>query len=202
MLFSKLQRLISYLKIKIITILGDIKVFGYPAWIVYDPKSYLLNGKDFAAVTSVLKPGCILLRRYDNYLDNGFIEGFWNHAGVYVGAPGDPYGKVIHSIAEGVRSDTIFDFMKADHVCVLEPAFAFDLSVVQTRLESFVGRPYDFDFNPNYPDKLFCTELAYWAFDGFDHGIKKTTTYLGREAILPDHVLKANFKLLYKSDAR
>ncbi|HEY4784512.1 MAG TPA: hypothetical protein VIH57_00620, partial [Bacteroidales bacterium] len=97
---------------------GDIKVFKFPMFIVYDPGSYRVKGEDVRQVINLIKPGDILVRGYINYLDGYFIPGFFSHAGLYLGEvkesdrayvkPGEDSEfhtgeqMVIHSMAEGV----------------------------------------------------------------------------------------------------
>jgi hypothetical protein len=48
---------------------GDIKVFKFPLFILYDPGSYKVKGEDMRQVIKIIQPGDILLRGYVNYLD-------------------------------------------------------------------------------------------------------------------------------------
>jgi hypothetical protein len=60
---------------RFLTVFGDIKVFRFPFFLVYDPGSYQVKGDDVRALLGVLQPGDILLRSYSNYLDGKFIPG-------------------------------------------------------------------------------------------------------------------------------
>ena len=64
---------------------GDIKVFKWPMFILYDPGSYRVKGEDMREVIQIIEPGDMLVRGYDNYLDGYFIPGYFSHAGLYVG---------------------------------------------------------------------------------------------------------------------
>ncbi|HNY29560.1 MAG TPA: hypothetical protein PKO15_01615 [Fibrobacteria bacterium] len=122
---------------QLVTILGDIKIFRYPFWMVYDPGSYKIKGPESRLVQSLLQPGDILLRRYDGYLDGRIIGGAFSHAALYVGqvseadkAEAPPEGRtsryfetgpemVSHSTAEGVHLEDILTFLRCDGVAVL-----------------------------------------------------------------------------------
>lgn len=130
---------------RVLTVFGDIKVFRYPLFIVYDPGSYQVKGDDVREVLDVLQPGDVLLRSYSNYLDGRFIPGVFSHAAVYAGELtemdralagnriGDPEererarrevfrtGKqmVIHAMAEGVFIEDILTFSRCDQMAVL-----------------------------------------------------------------------------------
>ena len=130
---------------RLLTIFGDIKVFRYPLFIVYDPGSYQVKGDDVREVLDLIQPGDVLLRAYSNYLDGRFIPGIFSHAAVYCGELKetdralagarirDPAerehaqrevfrtGKqmVIHSMAEGVFIEDILTFCRCDQMAIL-----------------------------------------------------------------------------------
>ena len=43
--------------------LGDIKIFPYPFWLVYDPSSYKVRGPEMRAILDKICPGGVVLRR-------------------------------------------------------------------------------------------------------------------------------------------
>ncbi len=65
-----------------IKVFGDIKIFKFPMFILYDPGSYRVKGDDIREVLDLVRPGDILLRGYVNYLDGYIIPGFFSHAGL------------------------------------------------------------------------------------------------------------------------
>lgn len=123
------------LRDRLLTILGDVKVFRWPAWIVYDPGSYRVKGRDMREVIAAVRPGDVLVRGYDAYLDGKLIPGTFSHAGLYLGptseedlalVPERARGKlalgaqtVIHAIAEGVLTEDVLDFCRCDRLVVL-----------------------------------------------------------------------------------
>jgi len=117
-------------------IFGDIKVFRFPFFLIYDPGSYKLKGDEIREVISRIQPGDILLRGYDNYLDGFFIPGCFSHAGLYVGPvaaedirhvptqEGRSCFKtgtqmVVHSMAEGVFMEDVINFCRCDRMLIL-----------------------------------------------------------------------------------
>ena len=58
---------------KFLTVFGNVKVFKWPFFIVYDPSSFSVSGEYILEILRRLKPGDILLRGYDMYLDSYFI---------------------------------------------------------------------------------------------------------------------------------
>ncbi|WP_242342008.1 hypothetical protein [Anaeromyxobacter terrae] len=119
----------------LLDVLGDVKVFRWPMWIVYDPGSYRVKGRDARAVIDCVRPGDVLVRGYDAYLDGKLIPGLFSHAGLYLGrtthadralAPADARDRlaigeqiVIHAIAEGVLTEDVLDFCRCDRLVVL-----------------------------------------------------------------------------------
>ncbi len=123
------------LRDRLLTILGDLKVFRYPLWLVYDPGSYRVKGRDMREVLELVRPGDVLVRGFDAYLDGKLIPGTFSHAGLYLGettaadrALVPPCHRdalalgpqtVIHAIAEGVRTEDVLDFCRCDRLAIL-----------------------------------------------------------------------------------
>lgn len=119
----------------LLNVLGDVKVFRWPMWVVYDPGSYRVKGRDMRAVIDRVRPGDVLVRGYDAYLDGKLIPGLFSHAGLYLGRTTDAdccavplahrerlaLGEqtVIHAIAEGVLTEDVLDFCRCDRLVVL-----------------------------------------------------------------------------------
>jgi hypothetical protein len=121
---------------KFLTFFGDIKVFSFPMFVVYDPGSYRVKGEDIRKLIATVKPGDILVRGFKNYLDGYFIPGYFSHAGVYLGPVQEkdlelvsrPEGKklfrtgeqmVVHALAEGVLMEDLIQFCRCDYMAVL-----------------------------------------------------------------------------------
>ena len=125
-----------------LTVFGDLKVFKFPFFFLYDPGSYLVKGEDMREVIRTVEPGDILLRGYGNYLDGYFIPGYFSHVGLYLGKVdkdqldsiwSDEYAPldhvkglvkngeqmVIHAMAEGVFMEDILNFCRCDYMAIL-----------------------------------------------------------------------------------
>jgi hypothetical protein len=117
-------------------IFSDIKLYPWPLFIVYDPGSYLVKGRDARQAIDTVKPGDILLRRYRRYVDGYFIPGYFSHAALYIGPVGDDdinlvQGKsgkqrfrsgrqmVIHALAQGVLMEDLLSFCRCDQMAIL-----------------------------------------------------------------------------------
>jgi len=86
---------------KFLTAFGDIKIFNWPLFMVYDDSSFKVAGDKILEIMAVLKPGDIVLHGYDNYLDGKFIPDKlkFSHGAIYIGD-----NLVIHSVAEGAST--------------------------------------------------------------------------------------------------
>ena len=87
---------------KFLTAFGDIKIFRWPLWIIYDPDDYQVTGENIKEIMDLIRPGDIILRGYRHYLDGKFVPNFPNgkigkgfsHGAVYAGED-----KIIHAVA-------------------------------------------------------------------------------------------------------
>jgi hypothetical protein len=174
-------------------ILGDIKVFKYPMFIVYDPGSYDLLGRDIRDILDSIKDGDILLRGFNNYLDGYLISGSFSHAAFYYGG-----NKVIHAMAEGVFEEDILTFTRCDHLCILRfnDISQEDIEKAKTNAKNLIGCDYDFSFTEGNGD-YYCSELVCKAYEHKPElNIKpETVEYLygliKKKAILPDAFLSS-----------
>ena len=149
-----MKSLFKKIKDKFLTFFGDIKVFKYPFWIIYDPCQYQVEGKKLREILSALRPGDILCRGYVNYLDGYFIPGKYSHSGIFVGN-----NTVIHAIAEGVERCDVLDFLKCDCVCIVRPKDKHSTTLAVDRAHGYLGTNYDFNFTAG-DEALYCHELT------------------------------------------
>lgn len=90
---------------KFLTMFGNIKIFKWPLWIVYDPDDFGVTGQNVLDILNILKPGDIVIRGYNKYLDGKMIPNFKNniigigfsHGAIYIGN-----NIIVHAMAEGV----------------------------------------------------------------------------------------------------
>jgi cell wall-associated NlpC family hydrolase len=69
-------------------------------------------------IISILDPGDIILRGYDNYLDGCLIPDplSFSHGAIYIGN-----GKIIHAVAEGVSETNVIEFTRCDRIAIFRP---------------------------------------------------------------------------------
>ncbi|HEX2092959.1 MAG TPA: YiiX/YebB-like N1pC/P60 family cysteine hydrolase [Longimicrobiaceae bacterium] len=125
---------------KTLTVFGDIKVFRWPLFLLYDPGSYRVKGEAMREVMRVARPGDVLVRGYLSYLDGYFIPGYFSHVGLYLGEVArehrprceDPVEEarveagfrtgeqmVIHSMAEGIFMEDLLNFCRCDYLAIM-----------------------------------------------------------------------------------
>lgn len=205
---------------------GDIKVYRFPFFMLYDPGSYLIKGEEIREVLDTIQDGDILIRGYKNYLDGYFIPGFFSHSGLYIGetkrdqSPAqlaaeqakhykDGKQMVIHSMAEGVFMEDVINFCRCDYLVILRSPFAQDPNnyhqVHQTALKR-LGTPYDFQFDFSRYNNMSCTEFVYSCYPEAvlnEHGIRvKNGKFLGlveRQMLLPDDFIESDLELVWSS---
>lgn len=141
---------------KFLTWFGNIKVFPYPFWIVYDPTEYAVKGEQLLTIISLVKPGDIILRGYSEYLDSKFIPDKlkYSHAGIYVGN-----NLMVHAIAENVSYINILDFCACDRIAIFRPKKGQRSAIKTAKEFAKQNIPYDFGFSRG-TSALYCFELA------------------------------------------
>ncbi len=168
--------------------LGDIRWEGWrsPFWFVWGPKTFALKGKHYRQVAAVVKPGDILIRRFEGYVDKWLIPGYWNHAGIYVGN-----GQVVHAVSEGVIETDLIDFMRTDHLIVLRAErITRPWAIRRAKKAKAEGGEYDFAFRfrsysaseRRVPKRFSCTKLAAWCYPYLKVGKRR----FGRPTIVAD----------------
>ena len=147
---------------KLLTILGDIKIFRWPMFLLYHPEGYGVNGTEARHISSVVEPGDILLRGYRNYLDSYFIPGTFSHAGYYLGDYLGKPNRVVHAVAEGVIEEDILQFCRCDYMAVLriKHLTPYDIMRSKIRAKKYIGKSYDFFFDFDNAADVSCTELV------------------------------------------
>lgn len=164
---------------KFLTAFGNVKIFKYPFWIIYDPDDYEVTGADILHIMSVIKPGDIILRGYKNYLDGKFIPNFPNniigkgfsHGAIYIGN-----NQIIHAVAEGVEYINIIDFCQCDRIAIFRPKSGTKKAI--TIANKLIGLKYDFIFKENN-NNVYCFELCALTYPKLDIQPIKIKKYFG-----------------------
>lgn len=171
-MIEKLKFLLYRIKSEALRIFGDVKIFKWPLFAVYDPDAYGMDGDHIQRALKIAKPGDVFLRGYTHYADGYFIPGDYSHGALYVGD-----GKIIHAVAQGVSEIDAIDFMMCDRIAILRPDSNQEKAV--TRAQKFLEDkiPYDYGFVRGV-DALYCFELVAESYPEFEIQ-KKTASILG-----------------------
>lgn len=155
-----MKRLLYVIGSKILKIFGDMKVFKYPMWFVYDPFFFKMTGEKIMEVMKTLEPGDVILRGYDSYLDSKCIpsQRGYSHGAIYIGND-----IIVHAVAEGVSEVNVIDFCECDRICILRPKKYKKEAVRNAKLFLKQSIPYDFGFNAGV-SALYCFELVAEAY--------------------------------------
>ena len=160
---------------KFLTMFGDIKVFKWPLWIVYDPDDFEVTGEKTAQILKLLEPGDVVVRGYKHYADGKFIpsKSGWSHGAVYVGD-----WKIAHAVASGVQYIDVIEFARCDRIAVLRPRKNAKSAV--RKANKFVKNniPYDFFFRYG-SSSLYCFELCGECYSRLDIKKKCVSTFFG-----------------------
>ncbi len=187
-------------------------VFGNFIGLFHFRKGYLY-GKDTVVsyVMTRLKPMSILLEKTEFCLTDKFIPGYFGHAAIWLGTASElkqlgiwdadfikPYQKQIlaeKNILETNRSGThltsLKDFMNVDAVAVvLYKDFEKMTAALQKQMyrNAFnqLGKSYDFNFDVENSQKLFCSELIYLVFGQVNWHVQEK---YNRFTIVPDDII-------------
>lgn len=161
------------LKARFLTQFGNIKVYKFPMFIVYDPSTFDMTGQRILDVLRLLQPGDIILRGYRHYLDGMFIPGDYSHGAIYVGD-----NKIIHAVAAGVSEIDVVEFCMCDRICILRPS-TFQASAIKTAKKLAKDNvPYDFGFKCG-TSALYCFELCAECYKKFDIQTKTAKAFFG-----------------------
>jgi len=163
------------------------KGFGNSVGVVETRKGKLYNKEDVILnIKNNIKPGDILLEKTPFRLTDKFIPGYWGHAAIYIGTKeelielgiwNNPIVKKYHKeieegkvIAEALRDDvqlnSIKHFLNIDDLAILhndyEPYKEKKERLILTLRQ--IGKKYDFEFDVETSDKIFCSELVYTTY--------------------------------------
>ena len=206
--------LLHNIKVAFLYVLGRIKVYRWPMFIVYDPKGYDVKAVGIRTALSLVRKGDILVRRYKNYLDGYFIPGRFTHSGVYVGD-----GVIIHAMSDGVQKIDILDFLRCDGFAILRVKEKVGRDIREIRAKaidiahSYLGNEYDYDFEIEErrkegkpTEKVYCHELTRKCFPDLDIPLVKPSLWNGMIRMRNEKVLaqsffeSKDFDVIYDSD--
>jgi hypothetical protein len=180
---------------------------GRAASEVYRASNKKVTDEIREAIAGFLEPGDIIVTRHAIALTNLFIPGFWPHAALYVGTPGQrdalgvrvPEDKralwngpvcTLEALKDGVRLRPLSDTLSVDYFVVLRPRLP--ATTVRQAIERGVaheGKMYNFDFDFFTSDRLVCTEVMYRSYDGLDGIEFPLTERAGRKTLSAEDML-------------
>lgn len=149
----------------LIKLSGDLYIHKFLLWLVYKPHHYALTGENTREIISRVKPGDILLRRYDGYVNSRLTPGFWGHAALCVSDV-----EVIHALGAGVVREDLITFCRTDSVSVLRVADAapgmVERALACAEEHEKARTAYDYRFRDDKNKAVYCTELVNVCYDG------------------------------------
>jgi cell wall-associated NlpC family hydrolase len=153
---------------------ADIRIY-WLGLILFGNSHYEIKGPHTREILNVLKPGDILLRRYNHYLGSIFIPGYWSHAAHYVGD-----GDVIHMLGDGITREDILTFTRCDDILILR---CTDVELVKYSITESINLEdkniqYDYDFKSGNKT-LYCSEHVNQVFKN----------PVNKSMVLPDDLL-------------
>ena len=160
-----------------------------------------------ARVGRAMKAGDILLEKTPFRLTDSFIPGHWGHAAVWVGCEAElrelgiwdhpvvrPHQArlrgghgVVEALRSGVEMSSLEHFLNIDDLAVLRHAELTPEQRAAVILQTLrqVGKAYDFNFNAETTNRVFCSKLVYLAYGDLKW---RTSRILGRVTISPDNI--------------
>jgi len=179
------------IKEKTLSWFGNILIYPYPMFIMFNKTSYHMNGEDVRDVLNAIQPGDILLRRYDHYVSGLMIPGYYTHSAIYMGS-----NNIVHMLGKGVDKQDILTFCRCDSVTVIHcnDEQISKIAIKKARKIFKKKTKYDFDFDFLDKNKFSCTEFISYVYN--NPSLKrKNDNY-----IIPDDFLtldKSLFKITY-----
>ena len=183
----------GWLKSKLLTVFGRIKVSKYPMWLSYCPTTYKVKGEQIRQAIKVLKPGYVIGRGYDDYLDGWFIPGDYSHTCICT-VNNDTEQYIIHSMAQGVFQQDLIDFLRCDRFVIFK-AKKYLVKAVKIA-KSLVGKKYDFSIKDGN-NAYYCHEMVAACFP--DSKIEEVKVGLGKRAYTIDSFINSpDFEIIYE----
>jgi len=140
---------------------GNIKLYKHPFFVLLGHAAYKIKGQHMREILNILEPGDILLRRYDHYISGLMIPGYFTHGALYSGD-----NMVTHLLGQGITVEDILVFTRCDDIAIIrctDPALVNE-ALTRSNKQVEKGVEYDYDFNTESPDRLYCTEFTAYCY--------------------------------------
>ncbi len=183
-------------------------VFGNAVGLVETRRGKLYKkGAVLAHISASLKAGDILLEKTPFRLTDKLIPGYWGHAAVWIGTEAElkelgiwnnplvvrhhdeiRQGRlVVEALRSGVEMNTLQHFLNIDSLGILrkpDQSREARATTIMLALRQ-VGKPYDFNFDVESKERVYCSKLVYLSYGSIDWPTRKS---LGRTTFTPDDV--------------
>lgn len=207
-----LSGLFKRLRTAFLDVLGGIKVYRWPMFIVYDPHGHDVKAAEIRKAMSIARRGDVFVRRYRNYLDGYFIPGRFSHSGIYIEC-----GIMIHAMSGGVQKIDILDFLRCDGFAILRPVEkdGRDMDALTRKASSiahaYLGNKYDYDFEvedtpAKHSEPVYCHELVRKCYPDLDIPLETASLWNGmikmksKKYLAQSFFDSEDFDVVYDSD--
>lgn len=183
-------------------------LFGNTIGLVETRRGKLYRQPEIAErVGKALRAGDILVEKTPFRLTDTFIPGHWGHAAIWVGTEAElkalniwdhpvvrPHQAAIrkgHGVVEalrsGVETNPLSHFLNIDDLGVLRHETLSNERRAEIILLTLrqVGKPYDFNFDAETTNRVFCSKLVYLAYGDLQW---PTSRIMGRVTVSPDNI--------------
>lgn len=183
-------------------------VFGNAVGLVETRKGKLFRKDEvLTEVRNSLKAGDILLEKTPFRLTDKLIPGYWGHAAMWIGTEDElkdlgiwdnpvvakyheeiKAGRmVVEALRSGVEMNTLDHFFNIDSFGALRKPGIEREARARTIVQALrqVGKPYDFNFDVESKERVYCSKLVYLSYSGVEWPTKRS---IGRTTFTPDDV--------------
>ncbi len=194
------------------------KVFGLTVGKIKWRSGKMKNRDDLLKeIKEVLRPLDILIERTEK-VSKHFMPGHFGHAALYLGTKEQlitlglwdkPFVKkfrkkigkgnvVLESKKQGVILSSLEDFINVDDLALLrlKKDDRHEVNFVEKKVQEalhYYGKKYDFEFDTEDDNSLYCSELIYHLFKGI-HFPQSYNLLLGQSVLLPDNIAQEALK--------
>jgi uncharacterized protein YycO len=189
------------------------KLFGNTVGLVETRRGKLHDrAQVHADLAQTLQAGDILLEKTPFRLTDSFIPGHWGHAAIWIGTKAQLQAlgiwqhplvearhaeieagrSVVEALRTGVEMNTLAHFLNVDDLAILRqsnsaPQSAGERADIILQTLRQVGKSYDFNFDVESTQRMFCSKLIYHGYTRIDW---PTSRFLGRFTVSPDDIAK------------
>lgn len=151
------------------------------------PKSREIFYEDYEDLIENIQVGDGVLSFSKGELTNYLIEGEYKHCAIYVGI-----GTVVEAVGSGVRRVPFTKFCSSkDKIAIVRPSFCDTEAKALAALKAIelVGKPYDYEFEPN-EEAFYCAELLAYCYL---QATNNDSPFIPREVLGVQTVLPSDF---------